>query len=101
LNIILVTGASARARTITLEARHWAAGGVALLVLFVIFTLAFNFVTLKWAAAVQHPWLQAIVLADQREQADTSMQWRCAWASCKRGCCCWTAWVSASPRSRG
>ncbi|HVP88010.1 MAG TPA: M23 family metallopeptidase, partial [Casimicrobiaceae bacterium] len=29
---------------------------------------AFNFVTLKWAASVQHPWLQALVLADQREE---------------------------------
>ena len=40
-----------------------------LVALFVAFTLLFNFVTLKWAAAVQHPWLQAIVLADQREEA--------------------------------
>jgi murein DD-endopeptidase MepM/ murein hydrolase activator NlpD len=37
--------------------------------LFLIFTFAFNFVTLKWAAAVQHPFLQALVLADQREEA--------------------------------
>ena len=29
----------------------------------------FNFVTLRYAAAIQHPWLQAIVLADQREEA--------------------------------
>jgi murein DD-endopeptidase MepM/ murein hydrolase activator NlpD len=69
LNIILVTGASGRARTITLEPRHWIAGGFALFALLIAFTLAFNFITLKWAAAVQHPWLQAIVLADQREEA--------------------------------
>ncbi len=69
MNIILVAGANARARTVTLDWRHWAAGGAALLVLFLIFTFAFNFVTLKWAAATQHPWLQAIVLADQREEA--------------------------------
>ena len=69
MNIILVTGATARARTITLDWRHWAAGGAALFTLFVVFTLLFNFVTLKWAAAVQHPWLQAIVLADQRLEA--------------------------------
>ncbi len=37
--------------------------------LFIAFTLLFNFVTLRWAAAVQHPWLQTIVLADQREEA--------------------------------
>ena len=74
MNIILVTGASARARTITVEARHWALGGLALILLFVVFTFAFNFLTLKWAAAVQHPWLQAIVLADQREQAQRTQE---------------------------
>jgi len=69
LNIILVAGPNARARTVTLDWRHWLTGGAALFVLFLAFTFAFNFVTLKWAAAAQHPWLQAIVLADQREEA--------------------------------
>jgi murein DD-endopeptidase MepM/ murein hydrolase activator NlpD len=69
LNIILVSGATARARTLTVDWRHWTAGGLVLAVLFVVFTLAFNFVTLKYAAATQHPWLQAIVLADQRQEA--------------------------------
>jgi len=69
LNIILVAGANARARTVTLDWRHWAGGGAILVVVFLIFTFAFNFVTLKWAAATQHPWLSAIVLADQREEA--------------------------------
>jgi murein DD-endopeptidase MepM/ murein hydrolase activator NlpD len=69
LNIILVTGANARARTLAVDWRHWTAGGVLLLAVFVGFTLAFNLLTLRWAAAVQHPWLQAIVLADQRESA--------------------------------
>jgi murein DD-endopeptidase MepM/ murein hydrolase activator NlpD len=69
LNIILVTGATGRARTLTLDWRHWAVGSFSLLVLFLIFTFMFNFVTLKWAAAVQLPLLQTIVLADQREEA--------------------------------
>jgi murein DD-endopeptidase MepM/ murein hydrolase activator NlpD len=69
LNIILVAGANARARTITVEWRHWALGSVLLIVLFLVFTFLFNFVTLRWAAAIQHPWLQALVLADQREEA--------------------------------
>ena len=58
-----------RARTITLDWRHWTGGRHRAFTLFLVFTLAFNFVTLKWAAAVKHPWLQAIVLADQREEA--------------------------------
>ena len=67
MNIILVTGANARARTLSLDWRHWAGGGVLLFAVFISFTVAFNLLTLKWAAAVKHPWLQAIVLADQRE----------------------------------
>ena len=74
MNILLVTGANARARTITLEWRHWIAGSFGLLAMFVLFTLGFNFITLKWAAAIQHPWLQAIVLADQREEAQRTQE---------------------------
>ena len=74
LNIILVSGAMSRARTITLDWRHWAASGFCLVALFVGFTLLFNFATLRWAAAVQHPWLQAIVLADQRAEARRSQE---------------------------
>jgi len=69
LNIILVTGANARARTIAVDARHWAIGGLLVGATLTVFTLAFNVVTLRWAAAVEHPWLKAIVLADQREAA--------------------------------
>jgi murein DD-endopeptidase MepM/ murein hydrolase activator NlpD len=70
MNIILVTGAHARARTLTLDWRHWLVGGFGLFAVFIAFTFGFNFVTLKWAAAVQHPWLQAIVLADQRAEME-------------------------------
>ena len=69
MNIILLADANAKARTITLDWRHWAVGGVALFLLFLTFTFAFNFVTLKWAAATKHPLLAAMVLADQREEA--------------------------------
>jgi murein DD-endopeptidase MepM/ murein hydrolase activator NlpD len=69
LNIILVSGATARAKTLTLDWRHFAAGTIGILILFFGFTLIFNFVTLRYAAAIKHPWLQAIVLADQRQEA--------------------------------
>jgi len=69
LNIIVVSGATARVRNLTLDWRHFAAGGLVLLVLFVVFALAFNYVALRYAAATEHPWLQAIVLADQRQEA--------------------------------
>jgi len=69
LNIILVSGATARVRAIALDWRHLVAGSLGILVFFIGFTLVFNFITLRYAAAIQHPWLQAIVLADQRQEA--------------------------------
>jgi murein DD-endopeptidase MepM/ murein hydrolase activator NlpD len=69
LNIILVSGATARARTITLDWRHAAVGSFGILVFFIGFTLLFNLITLRYAAAIKHPWLQAIVLDDQRQEA--------------------------------
>ena len=51
MDIILVSGATSRARTITLDWRHLTAGSLALFILFVVFTLLFNYVTLRYAAA--------------------------------------------------
>jgi murein DD-endopeptidase MepM/ murein hydrolase activator NlpD len=68
LNIILVSGAAARARTITLDWRHFLLGGFGLLTLLLGLALLLNYVVLRYAAA-QHPWVQAIVLADQRKEA--------------------------------
>lgn len=74
MDIILVSGSSARARTLSLDWRHVVAIGFATLVTLVLFTLVFNYATLRWAAAVNHPWLQAIVLADQREEAQRTQE---------------------------
>jgi murein DD-endopeptidase MepM/ murein hydrolase activator NlpD len=74
LNIILVSNATARARTLTLDWRHMALGSLALAVIVLAFTFAFNYVVLKYAASVQHPLLQAIVLTDQREEALKTQQ---------------------------
>jgi murein DD-endopeptidase MepM/ murein hydrolase activator NlpD len=74
VDIILVSGANARARTLSLDWRHAVVVAFVATVLLVVFTLAFNYLTLKWAAAVKHPWLQAIVLADQREEAQRAQE---------------------------
>ena len=74
MDIILVSGASARARTLSLGWRHGVVVALVVLTLLVVFTRAFNYLTLKWAAAVKHPWLQAIVLADQREEAQRAQE---------------------------
>jgi len=59
----------ARAQTLRLDWRHWTFGGLGLLALFLSFTLLFNYVTLRYAASINHPLLQSILLADQREEA--------------------------------
>ena len=69
MNIIVVSGAMGRARTLTLDWRHWTFGGLGLLTLFFAFTLLFNYLTLRYAASINHPLLQAILLADQRQEA--------------------------------
>ena len=74
MNIIFVSDATARARTLAIDWRHWTAGVLGLLTLFLTFTLLFNYVTLRYAAAIKHPWLQAILLADQREEAQKAQQ---------------------------
>jgi murein DD-endopeptidase MepM/ murein hydrolase activator NlpD len=74
LNIILVSGATARARTLNLDWRHWTAGSFGLFALFVSFTLLFNYMTLRYAAAINHPLLQAILLADQRQEAQKAQE---------------------------
>jgi len=74
LNIILVSGATARARTLNIDWRHWTAGGFGLLALFLSFTLLFNYMTLRYAAAINHPLLQAILLADQRQEAQKTQE---------------------------
>jgi murein DD-endopeptidase MepM/ murein hydrolase activator NlpD len=74
VNIILLSGAASRARTIALDWRHWTIAGFALTTIVVGFALAFNFLTFKYAATVQNPWLAALVLADQREEAQRTQQ---------------------------
>jgi hypothetical protein len=69
-----VSGANARARTMVLDWRHWTIGAISLLVLFLSFTLLFNYVTLRYAASINHPWLQAIMLADQRLEAKKTQE---------------------------
>ncbi len=74
MDIILVSGATSRARTLTLDWRHCAMAALGLVALFIVFTLLFNYVMLRYAAATRHPLLQTIVLADQRQEAIKTQQ---------------------------
>ena len=68
LNIIVVAGANARARTIALDWRHGALGGLLLIAALAALAVALNAAILRLAAP-EHPWLRSIVLADPREAA--------------------------------
>lgn len=74
MNIIVVSGARGRARTLSLDWRHWTLGGFGLLLLFFAFTLLFNYVTLRYAASMNLPLLQSILLDDQRRQANRAQE---------------------------
>ncbi len=70
MNILVVsTDVSKPVRTIALNWKHAVLAGVVALALFLLGTAAFNYGALKWAVATEHPWLQKVVLADQRAEA--------------------------------
>jgi len=74
LNIIFVAGVNAPTRSMTVDWRHWTAAAALLMTLLVLFTLLFNYVTLRYAASMKLPLLQSIMLADQREEAQRSQR---------------------------
>jgi murein DD-endopeptidase MepM/ murein hydrolase activator NlpD len=74
LDIILVGRANGPTRTFTLDWRHAIAAAAVVLAAFLAFSVLFNLVTLKWAAAIQHPWLQALVLSEQRSEEARSQE---------------------------
>lgn len=69
MNIIVVSGASARVRTMTLEWRHLLAGSFAFFTLLATLAVLVNYAALKWAASTGSGWLVNLALADQREEA--------------------------------
>jgi murein DD-endopeptidase MepM/ murein hydrolase activator NlpD len=75
LNILVVSSdVSKPVRAIALNWRHAALAALSALVLFVMCSAVFNYAVLKWAAAAERPWLQKIVLADQRAEASRAQE---------------------------
>jgi murein DD-endopeptidase MepM/ murein hydrolase activator NlpD len=69
LNIILVTGANVRARTLTVGWQHAVAGTSMLLVALAAFALLVNFVANRWSADGGPSWLHPPDLADAGDAA--------------------------------
>ena len=66
VNIILVSSSLAKTRSITVSWRHYALSVLAGFILLVGLATVLNYSLLRYATAINHPWLQAIVLSDQR-----------------------------------
>ena len=106
MNIILMSNATSRARVLTLDWRHGMLGAFGLMAMVVGCALIFNFITLKYAATSQNPFLQAILLADQREEAAGSQEivqghlnaMAIRLGELQAQCCASTDWASVSPR---
>jgi murein DD-endopeptidase MepM/ murein hydrolase activator NlpD len=68
MNIILVSEKLAKARTITLGVPHFILMGLAMLVSVLALASAINYVLLRFAAELNVPYLQTILLSAQQEQ---------------------------------
>lgn len=68
MNIILVSEKLAKARTITLGLPHFAMLGLGVMVSVLTLAAAINYVLLRYAAELNVPYLQTILLSAQQEQ---------------------------------
>jgi murein DD-endopeptidase MepM/ murein hydrolase activator NlpD len=68
MNIILVSERLAKAKTFTLGLPHYAMFGFAMMVTVVVLAAALNYVMLRFAAELNIPYLQTIILSAQQEQ---------------------------------
>ena len=70
MNIILVSGKLARARTLTLTVPHLVFGSAATLLAFMVVAFGLQYYVLRYAAALRTPLLNDLVMSAQQEQND-------------------------------
>jgi len=75
MNIILVSGKLAKARTITLDLRHLVLLGLGSLILMFALGAAFNYALLRHAAALDLPFLRNLILAVQQEHDEKTQSY--------------------------
>jgi murein DD-endopeptidase MepM/ murein hydrolase activator NlpD len=69
VNIILVSSNLAKTRSITISWKHYALAIFTGFILLVGLATVLNYSVLRYATAINHPWLQKMVLTDQRKEA--------------------------------
>lgn len=75
VNIILVSNNLAKTRSITVSWRHYALCLFVSFILLVGLATVLNYAVLRYATAINHPWLQAMVLTDQRKDAQRTQMY--------------------------
>jgi murein DD-endopeptidase MepM/ murein hydrolase activator NlpD len=75
VQLILVSDDHRHSRSIMLGWKHWIVVAMACVALFIGLTMALNYVSLRYAAATNHPVIRAILLADQRAEAARNQQY--------------------------
>jgi murein DD-endopeptidase MepM/ murein hydrolase activator NlpD len=75
MQLIFVSDDHRHSRSMMVGWQHWAALVAAAMLLFVCMTMALNYVSLRYAAATNHPLIRTILLADQRAEAARSQQY--------------------------
>jgi murein DD-endopeptidase MepM/ murein hydrolase activator NlpD len=75
VQLILVSDDHRHSRSFVLGWKHWLLVVAACVALFIGLTMALNYVSLRYAAATNHPVIRAILLADQRAEAARNQQY--------------------------
>jgi murein DD-endopeptidase MepM/ murein hydrolase activator NlpD len=75
VQLILVSDDHRQSRSFVLGWKHWIIAAVAAIAIFIGLTMALNYVSLRYAAATNHPVIRAILLADQRAEAARNQQY--------------------------
>lgn len=75
MQLIVVSDDHRRTRLFVLGWKHWVIAALGFMALFIGLTMALNYVSLRYAAATNHPVIRAILLADQRAEAARNQQY--------------------------
>src|SRR5215208_7084097 len=75
MNIILVSGKLARARTLTLTIPHLLFGSAVTLLAFVMLAFGLQYYMLRYAASLRTPLLNNLLLSAQQEQDDKTQNY--------------------------
>ena len=75
MNIILVSGKLARARTITLSLAHLVGGAIGLMAGLLVLAFALQYLILRYAPGLNSPLINTLILSAQHEQNEKTQSY--------------------------